>query len=128
MFVWGGKHSLVFFTGGRSGLVVRVSLSARMAGGRNGTHRGDSGLSFAVALVRGRVTVWGCRGGDRHSGNAHTRRSTASVKPSLAPDCREVGEACCWFYGCRGSSLSQKLFRGAVLNLLDDCSVELSPK
>ena len=54
----GGKHSLVLFTGGRSGLVVRVSLSARMAGGRNGTHRGDSGLSFAVALVRGRVTVW----------------------------------------------------------------------
>lgn len=50
------------------------------------------------------------------------------MKPSLAPDCREVGEACCWFCGCRGSSLSQKLFREAVLNLLDDCSVELSPK
>ena len=53
----GGKHSLVLLLRGRSGLVVRVSLSARMAGGRNGTCRGDSGLSFAVALVRGRVTA-----------------------------------------------------------------------
>ena len=52
----GGKHSLVLFTGGRSGLVVRVSLSAGWQVG-GGTHRGDSGLSFAVALVRGRVTV-----------------------------------------------------------------------